>query len=925
MADKKITRQLSIFINGKEIKNSLGGIGREIGIIKKKLKEANDPKDIKKYKAELDKLGKAYGKVKTEIYGVNKTLKDGKTSVLGYVKAFAGGFIIADVLKAGFRAAREFVNESIQLAEEAKGVEFAFKQIEGSSEILERARTATRGLITNLDIKKAANVFKNFKIDMEPFPELLEFVSTRAAQTGENFDGMLNSLVEGLSKESKLRIDNLGISQKDLNAELEKTPNFVQAVANIAKKELTSAGSILDDAANSSLKWNVSLENLQLRIGKLALKSGLIKDIKSAGASFLDAIAPADRFSEKLRQQQFETNSLVTAITRANQSQKIRQTLINELQTKYPNFLKNLDIEKVTNKQLRDRLKEVNIEYRERIKLEALKEISADKQKEGVEAFRKEYELNKEIGELRVKSKVEIAKTDADILEFYNNEGGNKIVGATSDHLKTLISIGGKLNEINSLKEKQAKISEELQALDEKASEFVVTPTYTEGGEGVTPTGNESDLTEEEKKRIATLKDLYKKGQKELNDLIKKGNEDRLLNQKQGIEKELLAIDQKYARLKEKFILSEEEKKALSVTELAAREDALTELDDQKAREKQELKIQRDAEFKEELDAIKAENKLLEDEAKLELEIEKATTEEERQLAVIDKAQYVANVLLEIEKNKLLKEYKLKNATASQIAALETQFALKKAAATKVFDKQREKANKDGAEQEKATINERRQAYADLFGNIAQLLGENTAAGKAAAIAQATINTYQGVTEVWRAKSILPEPFGTAAKVVSTGVVLASGLKSVGVIKGTGTGFYDGGPTGDKAIYKDEFGAVTGVVHENEWVAPEWMNKSPRYAPTINWLEKERKKEMGQFFDGGNTSEPSSIETATETDTETADPNAMNFALMQMLEKFSAKLDEGIKAYTVRDYDDFIERKEIDQEHNEIFENTRHS
>ena len=82
---------------------------------------------------------------------------------------------------------------------------------------------------------------------------------------------------------------------------------------------------------------------------------------------------------------------------------------------------------------------------------------------------------------------------------------------------------------------------------------------------------------------------------------------------------------------------------------------------------------------------------------------------------------------------------------------------------------------------------------------------------------------------------------------------------------------------------------------------------------------------MGQFFDGGNTSEPSSIETATETDTETADPNAMNFVMMEMMQELKTMFSEGIKAYTVRDYDDFIERKEIDQEHNEIFENTRHS
>ena len=67
----------------------------------------------------------------------------------------------------------------------------------------------------------------------------------------------------------------------------------------------------------------------------------------------------------------------------------------------------------------------------------------------------------------------------------------------------------------------------------------------------------------------------------------------------------------------------------------------------------------------------------------------------------------------------------------------------------------------------------------DLFGGVAQLLGQETAAGKAAGIAAATINTYQGVTEVWRSKSVLPEPLATAAKVVNTGIVLGSGLQAV--------------------------------------------------------------------------------------------------------------------------------------------------
>ncbi len=67
----------------------------------------------------------------------------------------------------------------------------------------------------------------------------------------------------------------------------------------------------------------------------------------------------------------------------------------------------------------------------------------------------------------------------------------------------------------------------------------------------------------------------------------------------------------------------------------------------------------------------------------------------------------------------------------------------------------------------------------ETLGNAAELIGKHTMAGKAAGVAQATINTYQGVTEVWKAPSVLPEPFNTASKIAATGVTLASGLATV--------------------------------------------------------------------------------------------------------------------------------------------------
>jgi hypothetical protein len=68
-------------------------------------------------------------------------------------------------------------------------------------------------------------------------------------------------------------------------------------------------------------------------------------------------------------------------------------------------------------------------------------------------------------------------------------------------------------------------------------------------------------------------------------------------------------------------------------------------------------------------------------------------------------------------------------------------------------------------------------AYSQVVGQLAQLLGKNTAAGKAAAIAEATINTYLSASKAYQAmSSIQPAPlFG----VIAAGVATAAGIKNV--------------------------------------------------------------------------------------------------------------------------------------------------
>lgn len=73
--------------------------------------------------------------------------------------------------------------------------------------------------------------------------------------------------------------------------------------------------------------------------------------------------------------------------------------------------------------------------------------------------------------------------------------------------------------------------------------------------------------------------------------------------------------------------------------------------------------------------------------------------------------------------------------------------------------------------------------YLQAVGNatevLSEIVGKQTAAGKALGIASALMNTYIGASEVIRAKSTIPEPFGTISKIANVAAIIATGLKTV--------------------------------------------------------------------------------------------------------------------------------------------------
>lgn len=128
----------------------------------------------------------------------------------------------------------------------------------------------------------------------------------------------------------------------------------------------------------------------------------------------------------------------------------------------------------------------------------------------------------------------------------------------------------------------------------------------------------------------------------------------------------------------------------------------------------------------------------------------------------------------------LNQELKDKKATEEEKAAATKAEAEENARKKKLADE--EAASKASIELAKAEAKAKMDAvsfYGDALGNIAGMLGESTDAGKAAAIASATISTYTSANKAYESQLAIPTPDAPVRATIAAGVAIASGLLNV--------------------------------------------------------------------------------------------------------------------------------------------------
>lgn len=811
---KEITRRISVYINGKEVKKNLSSVGAAVGKLRGQIKHLTPgtEKFIKK-SADLRKVRRRYRLLNDEIKGTNSILSKIKKSAGAVGFPVAGAILFTDALKAGLRVAKEFVLESINIAEEARGIEKTFNEITNSSEILERARAASRGLISDLDIKIAANKFKNFNLDLEKLPTILEFVSVRAAQTGDKFENLFDSAIEGLAKESKLRIDNLGISVVDLNNELDATPNFLTAVSNIAEKEISKAGTLLDEAENATQKWNTSLANAQLRIGKLIRKTGVVPFFQKLGSAILDTIGAQKNQQNATQKQRLELNLLVSKIIETNEGTVDRKKLIEELTTKYPFYLKFLKDEKTDNDSLKTALGLVNDMYVKKLALTRVQtKLDSTQQKQAVNedklaqnrlAFRQNL----------VKTNQLFYKGNTDNLKNSLENTSTAIKAALEKDIKILNSYGSKITAKD-----QRRLNRRIIFLDKirEQEKTIIGSKFIKD--------LSAQAVDEVKKEIKLL-------EKELGITTEDAN-----NAFENNEVDLGTVGKKKLTPKDKEILASRKRLAEFINQFNDEQELLEELKQSELKDKEEA---------EELLRLEAKYLKMAEDAGYETILAAGLKEaHETEISNIEKKHQDKRIKLKLASDK---KYQLADAaTKKKLIAAETKLENAKRA-----------LRATGINGLKNMLGQHTAAYKFLFGLEKALAINTILVDSSKAVAQITANTGVANLKAIAANPFTAgQPFVTSNTILGTKAALTTKIQAAtqiaSIVGSSLKGFYFGGHTGSDGKNSDQYGKITGYTHETEYVAPAIITQDPYYAPTINKLENARQEKLG-ISDGQNS------------------------------------------------------------------------
>lgn len=269
--------------------NAVRSLQGEIGIINqlnKKLEElraarqrAMSTQEIQNYNRQIEQIEREQNRL---LGGRNSRLGGiGQSILQGF--GIGSGMQILDTVVGGLK---DMVAEASQFAAEIEGVKPAFDAL-NRPDLLSQLRVATKGTISDLELMKQAVQYNNLGLPLDRMATALQFARIRARETGQSVDYLVQSIVNGIGRQSVLILDNLGISAAKVREEVAKTGDFGEAAFKIIEEGIKGANDAMDTHQEKWMRYNATIQNTQAELGKFQnfykdFWSGVLMDLVTA-------------------------------------------------------------------------------------------------------------------------------------------------------------------------------------------------------------------------------------------------------------------------------------------------------------------------------------------------------------------------------------------------------------------------------------------------------------------------------------------------------------------------------------------------------------------------------------------------------------------------------------------------------------------
>lgn len=236
--------------------------------------------DTRQFQTKMDTVSK-------KLSGFGKSMK-----ALGGI--MAGAFAVGKIV--------EYGKEAQQMAGKLEGIQAAFVKLNKPG-LLEEMRKSVKGTVNDMELMRNAVKAKEFGIPIKNMGKLMKFAAIQAQKLGESTDTMLDSLIGSMSTQSKMRLDNLGISMASMNKEMAKGKSFADAAFTLMNAKLGTGAKLLDTSATRTASWAATMDNFKMKVGGLINKglnliapiidkitNGLVKGFDSSGKAITKVI-----------------------------------------------------------------------------------------------------------------------------------------------------------------------------------------------------------------------------------------------------------------------------------------------------------------------------------------------------------------------------------------------------------------------------------------------------------------------------------------------------------------------------------------------------------------------------------------------------------------------------------------------------------